>query len=96
MKDSQIIVQNIWIKLFSPCFQNALQLRNFSLVQDLLKTKLQNAEFCVISFNESLNNSTQNSQMDIGIQEAKQVEVRYRDSQFLRHATSGDLLENFI
>ena len=37
--------------------------------------------------------------MDIGIrfwsQEAKQIEVRYWDSQFLRHATSDDLLENF-
>ena len=37
--------------------------------------------------------------MDIGIrfwsQEAKQIEVRYWDSQFLGHATSGDLLENF-
>ena len=37
--------------------------------------------------------------MDIGIhfwnQEAKQVEVSYWDSQFLGHATSGDLLENF-
>ena len=36
--------------------------------------------------------------MDIGIrfwnQEAKQVEVRYWDSQFLGHASSGDLLEN--
>ena len=37
--------------------------------------------------------------MDIGIrfwsQEAKQVEVRYWDSQFLGYATCGDLLENF-
>ena len=37
--------------------------------------------------------------MDIGICfwsiEAKQVKVRYLDSQFLWHATSGDLLENF-
>ena len=37
--------------------------------------------------------------MDIGIcfwsQEAKQVEVRYWYSQFLRRAISGDLLENF-
>ena len=37
--------------------------------------------------------------MDIGIrfwgQEAKQVEVRYWDSQFLGHTTSGDLLQNF-
>ena len=37
--------------------------------------------------------------MDIGIrfwsQEAKQIEVGYWDSQFIRHATSDDLLENF-
>ena len=60
--------------------------------KDLLKTKLQNSEFLVISFDESLNKSTQNCQMEIGIhfwsQEAKQVE-------FLGHAASGDLLENF-
>ena len=53
----------------------------------------------MISFDESLNKSTQNCQMDTGIcfwsQEAKQVEVRYWDSQFLGHATSGDLLKNF-
>ena len=67
--------------------------------KDLLKTKLQNFEFFLISFDESLNKSTQNCQMDIGIrfwsQEAKQVEVRYWDSQFLGHAISRDLLENF-
>ena len=37
--------------------------------------------------------------MDIGIhfwsQEVKRVKVRYWDSQFLEHATSSDLLENF-
>ena len=37
--------------------------------------------------------------MDTGIrfwsQEAKQVEVRYWDSQFLERSTSSDLLENF-
>ena len=56
-------------------------------------------EFLIILFDESLNKSTKNYQMDIGIrfwsQEAKQIEVRYWDSQFLRHATSDDLLENF-
>ena len=64
-----------------------------------LKTKLQNSEFLVTSFDESLKKSTQNFQMDIGIcfwsQEATQVKVRYWDSQFLLHATSGDLLQNF-
>ena len=63
--------------------------------KDFLKTELQSSEFLVISFDESLNKSTQNCQMDIGIrfwiQEAKQVEVRYWDSEFLGHATSGDL-----
>ena len=58
--------------------------------KDLLKTKLHNSEFLVISFDESLNKSMQNCQMDIGIcfrsQQAKQVEVKYRDSQFLGHA----------
>ena len=67
--------------------------------KDFLKTKLQDSEFLVISFDESLSKSTQNCQMDIGIifwsQEAKQVEVRYWDFRFLGHATSGDLLENF-
>ena len=32
-----------------------------------LKTKLQNSEFLVISFDESRNRSAQNCQMDIGI-----------------------------
>ena len=73
---------------------------NWGLVHHFkdLKTELQNSEFLVISFDESLNKSTQNCQMDIGIrfwiQEAKQVEVRYWDSEFLGHATSGDLLKN--
>ena len=70
-----------------------------SYLKNLLKTKLQNSEFLVISFDESLNNSTQNYQVDIGIrfwsQEAKQDEVRYWDSQFLGHATSDDLFESF-
>ena len=67
--------------------------------KDLIKTKLQNPEFLVISFDESLKKPTQNCQMDIGIsfwsQETKQVEVRYWDSQFFGHTANGDLLENF-
>ena len=67
--------------------------------KELHKPRLQNSEFLVISFDENLNKPTQNCQMNIGIrfwsQEAKQVEVRYWNSQFLGHATSGDLLENF-
>ena len=53
----------------------------------------------MILFDESLNKSTKNYQIDIGIrfwsQGAKQIEVRYWDSQFLRHAISDDLLGNF-
>ena len=53
----------------------------------------------MIHFDESLNKSTQKCQMDTGIhfwsQEEKQLEVRYWDSQFSGHATSGNLLENF-
>ena len=35
--------------------------------KDLLKTKLQNSKFLVISFDESLNKLTQNCPTDIGI-----------------------------
>ena len=67
--------------------------------KDLLKTKVQNSKFLVISIDESLNKSTQNCQWILesasGVKKQKQVEVRYWDSQFLGHATSGDLLENF-
>ena len=48
------------------------------------KTKLQNSEFLVISLDESLDKSTQNCEMDIGIcflsQKAKDVEITYWDS----------------
>ena len=67
--------------------------------KDLLKTKVQNSKFLVISIDESLNKSTQNCQWILesasGVKKQKQVEVRYWDSQFLGHTTSGDLLENF-
>ena len=53
----------------------------------------------VISFDESLNESTQNCQMDIVLwfwnHEKEKVDVRYWDSRFLGHAAHKDLLEHF-
>ena len=64
--------------------------------KDILKENLRKSEFLVISFDESLNKSTRNCQMDIAIrfwnQETERVEVRYWDSQFLGHTAHGDIL----
>ena len=53
----------------------------------------------VISFDESLNESTQNCQMDIVLwfwnHEEEKVDVRYWDSRFLGLAAHKDLLEHF-
>ena len=67
--------------------------------QDILKQKINNSDFFIVSFDESLNKSTQTCQMDLGIRfwnkEMMQVEVRYWNSKFLGHAKHMDLVEHF-
>ena len=71
MKDSQIIVQNYLNQIFQSVFLECPTAKKFQLgpdkliyvinwglashFKDLLKTKLQNSEFLVIFFDESLN-----------------------------------------
>ena len=63
--------------------------------QTILAKKLKKSEHYVISYDESMNEVTQNCQMDVLIryfnEYDKQVKVRYLDSCFLGH----DLFEQF-
>ena len=67
--------------------------------KDLLKAQLHTSDFMVISFDESLNESTQNCQMDIVLRfwnhEEEKVDVRYWYSIYLGNAAHKDLLEHF-
>ena len=80
-----------------------MYITNFGLAphfQDILKQKINNSDFFVVSFDESLNKSTQTCQMDLGIRfwnkEMMQVEVRYWNSEFLGHVKHTDLVEQSI
>ena len=87
--------------MFQTMFSEFHTSQQFQLGPDKLKYVINwgLAPFFFILSDESLNKSTQNYQMNIAIrfwsQEGKLVEGRYWDSQFLRHATSDDLLKNF-
>ncbi|KAL1252682.1 hypothetical protein QQF64_017375 [Cirrhinus molitorella] len=52
----------------------------------------------VVMFDESLNRSTNNKQMDLHLRywAGDRVQSRYFGSQFLGHATAQDLLHNFM
>ena len=75
---------------------------NFGLAlffKTILAEKLKKSEHYVISYDESMNEVTQNCQMDVLIRyfdgDDKQVKVRYLDSYFLGHSTNIDLFEQF-
>lgn len=67
--------------------------------KSLLKGDLPKTDFLVYSFNESLNDATQSSEMDLYVRYwdtgENRVKVRYYDSSFLGHARHTDLLEHF-
>ena len=64
----------------------------------LLTERIKKSPYYSISFDESLNDSFQNCQMDLNIRfwnnNLNRVESRYFDSQFLGHPTATKLLES--
>ena len=75
---------------------------NFGLApyfKDMLGEIWKKSEHYVISFDESLNDVTQNCQMDILVRFFDSitcnVKVRYLDSRFLGHSTHQDLYDQF-
>ena len=67
--------------------------------KSILEDNLKKADCYVISFDESLNEFTQNCQMDLlarfWCNDTNEVQVRYWDSKFIGHARRTDLLKNF-
>ena len=65
----------------------------------VLAEKLKKSEHYVISYDESMNEVTQNCKMDVLIryfdEDDKQVEARYLNSRFIGHSTNVDLFEQF-
>ena len=75
---------------------------NFGLApyfKTVLEQQVKNSECISISFDESLNNVMQDSEMDIVVQyfdtSDNKVVVRYWDSSFLGHGTHLDILRHF-
>ena len=68
-------------------------------IKDLLVESIKKSDCYIVSFDESLNKVTQNCEMDLLLRyfdsSDDRVKVRYFDSQFLGHATHGDLLHHF-
>ena len=63
--------------------------------KEQLRKNIDKAEYVVVSFDESLNHTTQSCQMDLLLRywdnHDQQVKVRYWDSTFLTHTTNKDL-----
>ena len=61
----------------APAFKNALT------------ECMKKSEFCIVSFDESLNDNTQNCEMDVVIRyfdaDGNKIKTRYLDSHFLGH-----------
>ena len=68
--------------------------------KEQLRKNIDKAEYVVVSFDESLNHTTQSCQMDLLLRywdnHDQQVKVRYWDSTFLTHTTNKDLFILFI
>ena len=65
----------------------------------VLKTNLHKADFLVYSFDESLNDVTQTTEMDLHVRYwdpiENRVKFRYYKSTFHGHVTHADLLNHF-
>ena len=63
----------------------------------MLAEKLKKSEQYVVSHDESINEVTQNCQMDVLIryidEDGKQVKLRYLDSRFFVNSTNVDLFK---
>ena len=76
---------------------------NFAIAAHFIKTlidELKSCDYYSISFDESLNETTQTYQMGVHVhyltKSENQICVRYLDSKVMCHATVNDLLTNFI
>jgi hypothetical protein len=94
--DSQIV------KLFSMGPDKLRYVVNHGLApyfHQILKEELSKTDCYVVIFDESMNDVTQNCEMDLLVRywdnDDNKVKVRFWGSRFLGHATHTDLLENF-
>ena len=64
-------------------------------VKDILRDDVRKSDLYIVSFDESMNDIIQTSEMDICLRfwndETNKVEDRYWDSEFLGHTTHQDL-----
>ena len=67
--------------------------------KNILKEDITSSDYFVVSFDESLNKTIQNCEMDEIIrfwdEKVNQVQVRFWNSMYFGHATHTDLLKNF-
>ena len=68
-------------------------------VKERLKLKIEKVPYVVVSFDESLNKTTQMCQMDIVLRywcpDDQMVKVRYWESKFMGHSAHLDLLGKY-
>ena len=90
------------LKSFQMSRTKAMYVVNHGLApyfKSLLKNDLLKTDFLVYSFDESLNDATQTTEMDLHVRfwdsAENKVKVRYYDSTFLGHATHTDILDHF-
>ena len=69
------------------------------ICETMLVESIKLSEYYVVCFDESLNNKTQNSEMDVLIRffyaKDNEVKIRYLDSQYLSHSTHSDLIRGY-
>ena len=89
-------------KLFQMSQSKSVYVVNHGLApyfKSFLKINLHKADFLVYSFDKSLNDATQTTEMDLHVcywgPIENRVEVRYYNSTFLGHGTHTDLLDHF-
>ena len=103
-------------KMFQNMFPDSMVAKNFTFGKDkcgyyinyglapyfksILVDDIKKSDFFSISFDESLNKSTQSCRMDLVVTYwdniKKRTQVRYLNSSFMRHSTANDLLEHFF
>ena len=89
-------------KLFQMSWSKSMYVVNHGLApyfKSVLKTNLHKADFLVYSFDESLDDVTQTTEMDLYVRYwdpiENRVKLRYCDSTFLGHGRHADLLNHF-
>ena len=91
------MIEFMWYQLIGDPFEGIMWYQRYITICSEHTPLIKTAKFYVLSFDESLNQSTQTSELDLLVHYFNITDrrVKYISSEFLGHARHMDLFSNF-